>query len=295
MNSLVETQEKSREITEISPETIMPNRSQPRTTFEQETLARLSESIAKYGILQPLTVRKISEKSRFSIFQYELVAGERRLRAAKMLGLQTVPCIIINADTRTSAALAIIENLHRDNLNVFEEAAAIASLIELHKLTQEEIAAELSLTQSAVANKLRLLRLSEAEKTVILDNGLTERHARALLKIKGTPERIEALAYIVKHNLNVKQSEDYIEKLLIPEEKEEKERYFDYKTLISSIKKAIDSTRKYGARVKTSHTETDSEIIYTISVSKNISAHTDVQENTYRSDLNVPEDSSETL
>lgn len=268
MNNPIESQEKSREIIEISPETIMPNRSQPRTTFEQETLARLSESIAKYGILQPLTVRKISEKSQFSIFQYELVAGERRLRAAKLLGLQTVPCIIINADTRTSAALAIIENLHRDNLNVFEEAAAIASLIELHKLTQEEIAAELSLTQSAVANKLRLLRLSEAEKTVILSNGLTERHARALLKIKGTPERIEALAYIVKHNLNVKQSEDYIEKLLIPEEKENKEICFDHKALILSIKRAIENTRKHGAHIKTSHTETDSEIIYTISVSK---------------------------
>ncbi len=268
MNNPIEIQEKNREIIEISPETIMPNRSQPRTTFEQETLVRLSESIAKYGILQPLTVRKISEKSKFSIFQYELVAGERRLRAAKLLGLQTVPCIIINADTRTSAALAIIENLHRDNLNIFEEAAAIASLIELHKLTQEEIATELSLTQSAVANKLRLLRLSEAEKNVILNSGLTERHARALLKIKATPERIEALAYIVKHSLNVKQSEDYIEKLLIPEEKEDKETCFNHKAFILSIKKAIENTRKHGAHIKTSHTETDSEIIYTISVLK---------------------------
>ncbi len=268
MNNPVEIPEKSREITEIAPETIMPNRSQPRTTFEPETLTRLSESIAKYGILQPLTVRKISEKSKFSIFQYELVAGERRLRAAKMLGLKSVPCIIIDADTRTSAALAIIENLHRDNLNVFEEAAAIASLIELHKLTQEEIAAELSLTQSAVANKLRLLRLSEAEKTVILDNGLTERHARALLKIKSTPERIEALAHIVKFNLNVKQSEDYIEKLVTSEEKEQKVAGFDYKTLISTIKRAIDNTRRHGAYVKTSRTETDTEIVYTISVLK---------------------------
>ncbi len=287
MNSLAEIQEKSREIVEISPETIMPNRSQPRTTFEQETLARLSESIAKYGILQPLTVRKISEKSRFSIFQYELVAGERRLRAAKLLGMRAVPCIIIDADTRTSAALAIIENLHRDNLNVFEEAAAIASLIELHKLTQEEIATELSLTQSAVANKLRLLRLSEAEKTVILGNNLTERHARALLKIKSTPERIEALAHIVKLNLNVKQSEDYIEKLTSPEEKDKKSGAFDYKNLISSIKKVIDNTRKHGAHVKTSRTETDSEIIYTISVSKEISCPTTTATEESRETLNI--------
>lgn len=263
-----ENHDTGREVIEIPIETIMPNRSQPRTTFEQETLIRLSESIAKYGILQPLTVRKISEKSRFSIFQYELVAGERRLRASKLIGLSTVPCIIIEADTQTSAALAIIENLHRDDLNIFEEAAAIASLIELHKLTQEEIASELSLTQSAIANKLRLLRLSEAEKSVILNHNLTERHARALLKIKQLPLRMEALAYIIKHSFNVKQSEDYIEKLLTPEEKTDKKDSFDYKSLISSIKRTIENTREHGARVKTSHTETDTEIIYTISVSK---------------------------
>ena len=246
----------------------MPNRSQPRTTFEQESLKSLSESIAKYGILQPLTVRKMTEKSRFSIFQYELIAGERRLRASKLLGLATVPCIVIEADTRTSAALAIIENLHRDDLNVFEEASAIASLIELHSLTQEEIAAELSLTQSAVANKLRLLRLSEAEKSVILDNNLTERHARALLKIKNTAERMEALAHIVKYGLNVKQSEDYIEKLVSPEEKEAKSEISDYKNLISVIKRAVEYSRKQGTDVKTSRTETDTEIIYTVSVAK---------------------------
>ena len=268
MNNAVINQENRKEIVEIPIETIMPNRSQPRTFFEQETLTRLSESIAKYGVLQPLTVRKIAEKSRFSIFQYELIAGERRLRASKLIGLSTVPCIIIEADTQTSAALAIIENLHRDDLNIFEEAAAIASLIELHKLTQEEIASELSLTQSAVANKLRLLRLTEAEKNVILSNNLTERHARALLKIKQTPLRMEALAHIVKFGFNVKQSEDYIERLITPEEKEEKKISYDYKTLISVIKKAIESTREQGIRVRSSHTETDTEIIYTISVSK---------------------------
>lgn len=259
-----------REITEIPIETILPNRSQPRTHFEQETLKGLSESIAKYGMLQPLTVRKISEKSRFSIFQYELIAGERRLRASKLLGLTTVPCIIIDTDTKTSAALAIIENLHRDNLNVFEEAAAIASLIELHNLTQEEIAAELSLTQSAIANKLRLLRLSEAEKAVILDNNLTERHARALLKIKDISQRADILTHIVKNELNVKQSEEYIEKVLFPEQKEENNHLFDYKNLISTIKRAVENTRKHGTEIKTSRTETDTEVIYTISVTKTL-------------------------
>ena len=268
MNFTTENTDAKREIFNIKTETIMPNRNQPRTSFEQETLKGLSESIAKYGILQPLTVRKISEKSQFSIFQYELVAGERRLRASKMLGLPTVPCIIIDTDTKTSAALAIIENLHRDDLSIFEEAAAIASLIDLHKLTQEEIAAELSLTQSAVANKLRLLRLSDEEKATILENKLTERHARALLKIKDSGERKSVLAYIIKNGLNVKQSEDHIEKMLNPEKKEEKSVIFDHKTLISYLKKTVESSRRHGITVKTSHTETDSEIVYTVTFPK---------------------------
>ena len=268
MSSTDASTENIRRITEIKVETIMPNSNQPRTEFEQETLKSLSESIARYGILQPLTVRKIPEKSQFSIFQYELIAGERRLRASKLLGLSTVPCIIIDTDTKTSATLAIIENLHRDDLNVFEEAAAIASLIDLHKLTQEEIAKELSLTQSAVANKLRLLRLSEGEKTLILENGLTERHARALLKLKSPEERAAALGHIIKHSLNVKQSEEYIEKILTPEKKEEKTCVFDHKALFSYLKKTVESGRKQGILVKTSHTETDSEIVYTVTFPK---------------------------
>ena len=185
---------KNQEVIQIPTEAIMPNRSQPRTTFENESLHRLAESIRKYGILQPLTVRKTDENSRFSIFKYELVAGERRLRASKLLGLPTVPCIVIETDTQTSAALAIIENLHRDDLNIFEESAAIASLIELYKLTQEQIALQLSLTQAAVANKLRLLRLSAEERAFILEHNLTERHARALLRIKDAGERKSVLA-----------------------------------------------------------------------------------------------------
>jgi ParB family chromosome partitioning protein len=268
MNNAVEKEEIKKEVVQIPTEAIMPNRSQPRTTFEQESLKRLSESIAKYGILQPLTVRKIPEKSKFSIFQYELIAGERRLRASKLIGLPTVPCIIVEIDTKTSAALAIIENLHRDDLNMFEEASAIASLIELHSLTQEQIAEQLSLTQSAIANKLRILKLTDAEKNVILSYNLTERHARALLKIKNIPARMEALSHITKFALNVKQTEEYIEKILFSAEKESKKGYFDYKCLLASIKKAIENTRENGVYVKTAHTESDSEIIYTISITK---------------------------
>ena len=271
MNNALKTEEvteKSSEIVQIPIESILPNRSQPRTTFENDSLIRLAESIRQYGILQPLTVRKIPENSKFSIFQYELIAGERRLRAARYIGVRTVPCIILEADTQTSAALAIIENLHRDNLNIFEEASAIASLIELHKLTQEQIAKQLSLTQAAIANKLRLLKLTEAEKSVILSNNLTERHARALLKIKNSAERIEALAHITKNSYNVKQTEEYIEKLLNPKDSPSTQIISSYQNLVSSITRAIEHTRNGGIAVKTSQTETDTDIVYTISISK---------------------------
>ncbi len=258
----------NREVVQIPTEAIMPNRSQPRTTFENESLGRLAESIRKYGILQPLTVRKIEENSRFSIFKYELVAGERRLRASKLIGLPTVPCIIMETDAKTSAALAIIENLHRDDLNIFEESAAIASLIELYKLTQEQIALQLSLTQAAVANKLRLLKLSAEEKTFILENGLTERHARALLRVKDPGERKSVLAHVIKYSLNVKQTEEYIEKLINPSEKTPEMPRGDYRTLISNIRKAIETTRNSGVPIKTTHSETDTDIIYTISIPK---------------------------
>ncbi len=261
--------EKIGEIVDISIETILPNRSQPRTSFDTESLNSLAQSIKEYGILQPLTVRKIAENSAHSVFKYELIAGERRLRAAKLIGLESVPCIIIETDTQTSAALAIIENLHRNDLNIFEEASAIASLIEIYKLTQEQIAKRLSLTQAAIANKLRLLRLSDTEKTVILNNNLTERHARALLKLKNTAEREKTLSYIISHSLNVKQSEQYIEKLLDTSDKNTTIIYIkDYRTLISSITKAVESTRNGGISVKTAQTETDKEFIYTISIPK---------------------------
>ncbi len=259
---------KTTEIINIPTETILPNRSQPRTSFETESLHRLAESIRQYGILQPLTVRKLPEKA-YSVFKYELIAGERRLRASKLLEMETVPCIIISTDTQTSAALAIIENLHRDDLNIFEEASAIASLIELHKLTQEQIAQQLSLTQAAIANKLRLLKLSEPEKAIILTNNLSERHARALLKIKNQDDRKKALSHIIKNSLNVKQSEVYIENTLTPTETPPRSQTLrDYRILISNISKAVESTRNNGIGVKTAQTETETEIIYTISITK---------------------------
>ena len=292
---------------------IRPNSAQPRQDFEVESIIKLADSIRRYGILQPLSVRrvpkdspapshrkknlvadilsasigiaeetrKIEEKqpipaglyvsretpvdqalqlvvpdalpllgSQFeenrnqcadlgtpdyapipileqssnhkgqSVFlpndtcQYELIAGERRLRAAKMLGMCHVPCIIVEVDDAISAELALVENMLRENLNMFEQAAAFAHLSEKYNLTQEEIAAKMSLSQSAVANKIRLLKLSEDERQMILESDLTERHARALLRIPENLLRSECLQTIIERKLNVSETDKYITCLL---------------------------------------------------------------------------------
>ena len=199
------------EILQIRTDEIRPNRAQPRSNFDQNALIRLTDSIRRYGIMQPLTVRRLPVGD---TDLYELIAGERRLRAAKLLGLYTVPCVILEVDERISAEMAIIENLLREDLNMFEQASGFRRLIEFHELTQEEVARKMSMSQSAVANKLRLLRLSYDEQRMILDAGLTERHARALLKLNGEEVRVRAIRYIVDNKLNVQATEAYVETVL---------------------------------------------------------------------------------
>ena len=197
---------------------IKPNSAQPRTNFNVTSITKLANSIRRYGLLQPLSVRKNQESYGA---EYELIAGERRLRACKMLGMTHVPCIVINATDETSAELALIENIIRENLNMFEQARAFSTLSSQYCLTQEEIAAKMSLSQSAVANKLRLLKLTEEEQNIILESELSERHARALLRIASQNIRKQALEYIICNKLNVTESERYITSLLQnPEQKQ---------------------------------------------------------------------------
>ena len=202
----------SEEVLQIKTDEIRPNRAQPRANFDQNAIIRLADSIRRYGILQPLTVRESEPEDSC---KYELIAGERRLRAARMLGYLTVPCIIKGTDDKTSAELAIIENLLREDLNMFEEAYGYKKLIENHNLTQDEVAKKMSVSQSGVANKLRLLKLSYEEQQIILESGLTERHARALLKIEKTADRLDVIKYIVENKLNVSSTEEFIEKKLL--------------------------------------------------------------------------------
>ena len=205
-------------ILQLNVNEIKPNRAQPRSDFDNNSIIRLADSIRRYGILQPLTVRRTASDTSCP---YELIAGERRLRAAKLLGYLTVPCVIIEADEKMSAEMAIIENLMREDLNMFEKAYGFKQLIENYGHTQADIAQKMSLSQSAVANKLRLLKLSCEEQRLILETGLSERHARALLKIDSKETRMETIKHAAANKLNVASTEQYIEKLLLQEKKQE--------------------------------------------------------------------------
>ena len=188
---------------------IVRNPNQPRKYFDPEAIAQLAESIRQYGVLNPLTVRRAPGGG------YELVAGERRLRAARVAGLTDVPCLVIAADNEDSSAIALVENLQRRDLDFFEEAEGFRRLIDQYGLTQEEAARKVGKTQSAVANKLRLLRLSEQNMELIRSAGLTERHARCLLRLEQEADRINATNYIIEHDLNVNRAEQYIDALLL--------------------------------------------------------------------------------
>lgn len=187
---------------------IVRNPNQPRRYFDPEAIATLAESNRQYGVLNPLTVRRTGNGG------YELVAGERRLRAARVAGLTDVPCLLINADGEDSSVIALVENLQRRDLDFFEEANGFKRLIEQFGLTQEEAARKVGKTQSAVANKLRLLRLSQQNMELIRCNNLTERHARALLRLNDEADRINVTNYIIEHELNVSRTEEYIDEFL---------------------------------------------------------------------------------
>jgi len=236
---------------EIECDFIVPNPAQPRREFDGEAIARLADSIGQYGILQPLTVRR----SPSEVGKFELVAGERRLRAAKSIGLERVPCLILDVDGLRSAELSIIENIQRENLNMFEQAAAIAELIFIYKYTQEQIARRLSTSQSYVANKLRLLRFDASERDAILRAGLTERHARALLRL-GQDVRSQAIVHVAAKGLNVSQTEAYVEKqlcaaLCAPEAERGKRKLIlkDIRIFYNTIDRAVETMVGAGIHV----------------------------------------------
>lgn len=224
---------------DIPIELISTNPEQPRKVFEDRELMELSDSIREFGVIQPIIVKRDNKGS------YIVIAGERRLRAATLAGLKKIPAIIREADEKDAALLALVENVQRENLNYIEEAAAYKRLIEEHGLTQTEIAKKVGKQQSTISNKIRILSLPEDIQKVLAENQLTERHARALLKVTDESVRKQILGRIVEHNLNVKQTEKLIEDVLRKQEEEkrkgEKLRFINYRIYLNTLKNAFSS------------------------------------------------------
>jgi len=255
---------------------IVPNPAQPRSHFDSQALTELALSIRQNGVLQPLTVRAVKSK-------YELIAGERRLRAAKLAGLDRVPCLVIDATDEQSSVLALIENLQRKDLDFFETALGYARLIDTYGLTQAEAAARLGKSQSAVANKLRLLRFTPREMEFIRKADLTERHARAILRLSDESQRFNALGYVAMHTLNVRDTDAYIDGLLAPKQpeipslpppKEEKmaakiiPMVRDVRIFVNSVNRAVDVMRSTGINASYDKQDSETELILTVRIPK---------------------------
>ncbi|MEW8957044.1 nucleoid occlusion protein [Clostridium sp.] len=255
------------EVCYVDPELIYPNLYQPRKVFDEEAIEELSKSIKTYGIIQPLSVRKSYDN------KYELVAGERRLRAAKKAGLKQVPVIIVEINEKDSAAIALLENIQRENLNFIEEAEAYYNLIKIHSYTQDQLAEFIGKKQSTIANKLRILKLSDEVRSVLLDNKLTERHGRALLKLPDEEMQLYILDIVVKRGLNVKKTEELIEKELLKLANKElatdgKKRIkgvFSSKIYINTIKQVFD---KYGINAQYKSKDLDEFVEVTVRIPK---------------------------
>jgi ParB family transcriptional regulator, chromosome partitioning protein len=254
----------------ISVDRIAPNPYQPRKEFIKSNLEELSASIKQYGVLQPINVRSIGDDF------YELISGERRLRASKLAGLNEIPAVINAVVEHDSAIIALIENLQREDLNFIEEAEGYFNLINDHGLTQDELAQKVGKKQSTVANKLRILKLPQIVKVAILENGLTERHARALLKLQDEALQNKALKTILKKQLNVKKTEEMIEKMLdeVAAEQEPKiERKMrgkiNYNIYVNTIKNTYKDIVKTGYQIDYNQVDKGEYIEITLTVPKN--------------------------
>jgi len=246
-------------------EEIRPNPVQPRKHFAPEAMAELTESVRQYGVLQPLTVRRRNGG-------YELVAGERRLRAAQAAGLQEVPCMVLDVNLEESGLIALVENLQRKDLDVIEEAEGISRLIRVFGLSQEEAARRLGKSQSAVANKLRLLRLPSDVLELMHLHGLTERHGRALLRLPTAELQRTAARTIAEKALTVSAAEAYVDRLLAgePAPRRQSTRLIlkDLGIFLNSLSKNLDLMRQGGIDAKMQRQETESETVVTIRIPK---------------------------
>lgn len=252
------------EIYNIPQAMIVPNPNQPRKRFDYDELENLAQSIRENGILQPITVRKREDK------KYELVSGERRLRAARLVGMVKIPSIVINIDDKNSAMFSIIENLQRQSLNFFEEAEAIEKLVGVYAMSREEVAQKLGLAPSTVSNKLRILRLPEEMRFELARSGLTESHARALLMLEDDNQRARALSIIVDRHLNVAESERMINQMINRNNRSRNplRGIRDVRLFINTLNHAVDTIRRAGVEADTARSETEEYIEYVVRILK---------------------------
>ncbi|MCR4440576.1 MAG: nucleoid occlusion protein [Peptococcaceae bacterium] len=255
-------------IHEINIKDIKPNPYQPRKFFDPIQMDDLAKSIKEFGIIQPLIVR---QKGSY----YEIIAGERRMRAAQIIGMKSVPAIIRNAEEKEMAEMALIENLQREDLNYFEEAEGYKRLIEEFSLTQEEIARRVGKSQSTIANKIRLLKLPENVKKNIVIEIITERHARALLKLPEEEMQLKALKEIYERELNVRETDILVEKILSAYEDRQKGKgkkivriFKDIRIYLNAIKSAVSEIENAGLDVKVSENDYDDYVQVVIQISK---------------------------
>lgn len=261
-------QEEKEEIHQIPVSHIVPNEYQPRTIFQEDKIDELAQTIKTHGIIQPIVVRKKGDK-------YEIIAGERRWRAVKKLNLETIPAIIKQFNDSQTASVALIENLQREELTAIEEARAYAQLIELHQLTQESLAQRLGKGQSTIANKLRLLQLPDEVQEAILKRQITERHARALIRIKDSPLLSKVLNDIIENGLNVKQTEELIKKIKGENEQPKKKKKpirkgisKDIRLAMNTIRKSVDMVTQTGMNIDTEEEDHEDYYQFTIKIRK---------------------------
>lgn len=258
-------------IVQIPIHAISTNPYQPRRSFDADSIAELADSIKKYGVIQPVTVRKLSAD------QYELIAGERRLRACTMAGMLKIPAIVASLSDNDSAVVALVENIQRENLSFMEEAEAYRNLLCNHGFTQDELAKHLGKTQSSVANKVRLLKLPAVVREIIKDNALTERHARALLRLDSEDKQLKALEKITDENLNVQQTDELIDEMVSAKIKKksdiksfgEKRCLKDVRIFVNTVRHAVDVMRKNGIEANAEENEFDGYYEYIIHIPKN--------------------------
>lgn len=247
---------------------IEPNKEQPRTHFEEEKIQELAESIQKNGLLQPIVVRPIGFR------KYQIVVGERRYRACKLSGIKEIPVIIQKLNDQETANAALVENIQRENLSAIEEALAYQQILDAQNITQSELAKQMGKKQSTIANKLRLLQLPITIQEAVKERKITERHARALLKLSNTAEQNNMLRNIEANDLTVEETEKRIKAMLepkAPKPKKGKTKAFsrNVKIVLNTFKQAIDMAEKtVGSDINSEQTETDDEVILTIHIKK---------------------------